>query len=435
MRARAACGIAAICWIARATSAATQEPAPIRGYLDPSNGLTLAQAIDEALRQEPGIREARAGIEAARGERRQAAVRPNPSVSAERREEIGGTDNQTMIGLELPLDLFRRTARIAVADRTVAVIERSTEDRERMLAADVRERVGVVVAAVRRLEVLDRLVEASRRTLDLLGARVREGAAPPLDRNVASVELQRLRASRELAIGQADAAVAELKPLLGLSSQSPVTLRDSLEAIVTADAPAPAVMPDGGRRQDVLEAEAQLAAADARIAQARQEAKPDVGVFASYMRMDSGFPQIGFGPEGGLEPIRGIFHNVAGGVRVVLPIFNRNQGLLAAARARQEGAERALDARRLAAASDVAAAQARDAAARRALALYSTDARTLARQNLDVVRETYQLGRASLFDVLNEQRRYLEFENGYTDALAEAFASRTALQRATGVVR
>jgi outer membrane protein TolC len=89
----------------------------------------------------------------------------------------------------------------------------------------------------------------------------------------------------------------------------------------------------------------------------------------------------------------------------------------------------------LAAASDVAAAQARDAAARRALALYSTDARTLARQTLDVVRETYQLGRATLFDVLNEQRRYLEFENGYTDALAEAFASRTALQRATGVVR
>jgi cobalt-zinc-cadmium efflux system outer membrane protein len=435
MRGRAACSIAAIGWIALAPSAAAQEPAPIRGYLDPSNGLTLSQAIDEALRQEPGIREARAGIEAARGERRQAASRPNPSVSAERREEIGGTDNQTMIGLELPLDLFRRGARIAVADRTVAVMERSIEDRERRLSADVRERVGVVVAAVRRLEVLDRLVEASRRTLELLGARVREGAAPPLDRDVASVELQRLRASRELAIGQADAAVAELKPLLGLSSQSPVTLRDSLEAIVTADAPAPAVMPDGERRQDVLEAEAQLAAADARIAQARQEAKPDVGVFASYMRMDSGFPQTGFGPEGGLEPIRGIFHNVAGGVRVVLPIFNRNQGLLAAARARREGAERALDARRLAAASDVAAAQARDAAARRALALYSTDARTLARQNLDVVRETYQLGRATLFDVLNEQRRYLEFENGYTDALAEAFASRTALQRATGVVR
>ena len=95
----------------------------------------------------------------------------------------------------------------------------------------------------------------------------------------------------------------------------------------------------------------------------------------------------------------------------------------------------ALDARRLAAEADVAAALSRDAAARRALALYSADTRSLARRNLDVVRETYQLGRATLFDVLNEQRRYLDFESGYTDALAEAFASRTAVQRATGAIR
>jgi cobalt-zinc-cadmium efflux system outer membrane protein len=434
MRARAACGIAATCWIALATSATGQESASIRRYIDPSNGLTLSQAVAEALRQEPGIREARAGIEAARGERSQAALRRNPSVSAERREEVGGGDNQTMIGLELPLDLFRRGARMTVADRAVAVMERTAGDRERMLATGVRERVGVVAASVRRLEVLDRLVEASRRTVELLEARVREGAAPPLDRDVAFIELQRLRATRELAIGQADAAVAELKPLLGLSSQSSVTLRDSLEAIVTGDASDPPV-PEGGQRQDVLEAEAQLAAAEARITEARQEARPAVGVFAGYTRMDSGFPQTAFGREGGLEPIHGIFHNVGGGVRIVLPVFNRNQGLLAAARARREGAERALDARRLAAASDVAAAQARDAASRRALALYSTGARTLAMQNLDVVRETYQLGRATLFDVLNEQRRFLEFENGYTDALAEAFAARTALLRATGVVQ
>ena len=64
-----------------------------------------------------------------------------------------------------------------------------------------------------------------------------------------------------------------------------------------------------------------------------------------------------------------------------------------------------------------------------------TDARTLARKNLEVVRDTYALGRATLFDVLNEQRRYLDFENAYTDALAEAFAAQTALQRATGDVR
>ena len=422
--------IFSVCLV-RTTSA--QESATASRYLDPA-GLTVAQAIAEGLRQEPGLREARLAIEAARGERLQAALRPNPMVSGERREQVGGGDNQTTIGVELPLDLFRRDARITVADHSVTVMERSAEDRERLLAAEIRERIGVVLAAVRRLEVLDALVDASRRTVDLLAARVSEGAAPPLDRDVATVELQRLRASRELAVGQADAAVAELKPLLGRPPQSPLKLRDSLEAAVAGDS-AEALAVAADRRADVLAAEAEVALAEARTAQVRQEAKPDVGIFGSYMRMDSGFPQSAFGTGGALEPIRGIFHNVSGGLRVTVPLFNRNQGSRAAALARGEGARHNLEARRLAVGSEIEAAQARAAAARRALAAFSVDTRALARRNLDVVRETYQLGRATLFDVLNEQRRYLDFESGYTDALADAFTARTAVQRATGVIR
>jgi hypothetical protein len=51
------------------------------------------------------------------------------------------------------------------------------------------------------------------------------------------------------------------------------------------------------------------------------------------------------------------------------------------------------------------------------------------------MRETYTLGRVALFDVVNEQRRYLEFESSYTDVLAELFAAVTALRGATGEVR
>ena len=418
-----------------AAPAVAQESPGASRYSDPAAGVTLVEAIAQGLRQEPGLREARTAIAVARGDRLQAGLRPNPSLSAERREQLGGADNQTMLGFELPLDLFRRGARITVADRIVTVMERSAENRERLLGADIRERIGVVLAAVRRLEILDSVVDASRRTVELLEARVREGATPPIDRDVASVELQRLRAGRELAIGQADAAIAELKPLLGLPAQSTLKLKASLDAAVATDAPQSGLAPDAIRRADVLEAEAQVAVAEARVAQAHQEAKPDVGVFASYMRMDSGFPQTGLGAGGLMEPIHGIFHNAAGGVRISLPVFNRNQGGLAAARARQGGASQALEARGLAAEAEVAAARSREAAARRALAIYSAAARALALKNLDVVRETYQLGRATLFDVLNEQRRFLDFESGYTDALVEAFAARTALQRATGVVR
>jgi outer membrane protein TolC len=70
--------------------------------------------------------------------------------------------------------------------------------------------------------------------------------------------------------------------------------------------------------------------------------------------------------------------------------------------------------------------------ARQTVAVYRDDVQPLARRTLDTVRETYQLGRATVFDVLTEQRRYLDTERAYTQALADAYAARVGLGRATG---
>jgi cobalt-zinc-cadmium efflux system outer membrane protein len=118
-----------------------------------------------------------------------------------------------------------------------------------------------------------------------------------------------------------------------------------------------------------------------------------------------------------------------------MPLFNRAQGTIAASRARETVARELVRARRLDAGADIAQARARIDAARRAIAIYSTETRTLASRNLEVLRETHALGRATLFDVLNEQRRYLEFESSYADAAFELFNAATALAAATGDVR
>jgi cobalt-zinc-cadmium efflux system outer membrane protein len=96
------------------------------------------------------------------------------------------------------------------------------------------------------------------------------------------------------------------------------------------------------------------------------------------------------------------------------------------------GAEDRLEAASLVARSEVAAARARDARAQEVVALYSGGTRTLAQQNLDVIRQTFGLGRGTVFDVLAEQRRYLDFEQAYTAALAEAWDARASLKRALG---
>jgi cobalt-zinc-cadmium efflux system outer membrane protein len=148
--------------------------------------------------------------------------------------------------------------------------------------------------------------------------------------------------------------------------------------------------------------------------------------------MDAGFPQQAFGSGGTVERVRGQFNYVAGGATVALPLFNRNQGQVAAAQAERSAAEARRDAAELAARAELAAAQARDAQARRAVGVYTASVRALARQNLDVVRQTFELGRATVFDVLTEQRRYLEVEQAYTAALRDAWEAHADLQRALG---
>lgn len=408
-------------------------------YIDPIDGLSLDQAIARALEQEPSLRASRSQIDVARGGRVQASLRPNPTVSFERREEPAGTDSQTSIGVEWPLDLFRRSGRVAVADREVVAVQLAAGDRERLLAAEVRARYGEALASVRDLETLDELVSATRRQHQLLRSRVDEGATPPLERDLLEVELRRLDADRVLQAGRAEAAFIELKRVLGMRPDDGVRLRDTLEGLVLRDSSPPLQGADGSKvaadRVDVREAAARVDVAEAKIDRARREGRVDVSLFANYMRMDAGFAQRGFTPDGGLERVRGRFHYLSAGATVRVPVLNRNQGDVAAARAERVAADAAHEAARLTAEAELAAARARDEHARLAVSAYSTGAQTLARQNLEVVGQSYELGRVTVFDVLAERRRYLDVERAYTEALRAAYEARTALNRALGSVR
>jgi cobalt-zinc-cadmium efflux system outer membrane protein len=186
-------------------------------------------------------------------------------------------------------------------------------------------------------------------------------------------------------------------------------------------------------RPDVRAAATRISLADARLDRAQREGRIDANLFGMYMRMDAGFPQQGFGPSGELQRVRGQFHYVGAGVMITVPLRDRRQGEIAASRAERAGAEASLDAARLSARSEIEIAQTRERYAVQALDIWSVDGRTLARRNLDTVMQTYELGRASLQDALNERRRYLEFEQAYTQALREVYDARLAVRRATGV--
>jgi cobalt-zinc-cadmium efflux system outer membrane protein len=414
------------------------RPALASPYIDEQAGLGLDTAIARALDRAPSLRADRSHIEVARGLRQQAGVRPNPTLTFERRDEPAGSDNVTTVGIQWPLELFRRYGRVQTAQRELQATEFAVADRERIVVAEVRAQYGVAAGAIRDVTVADELMAAAERQWDLVRARVDVGATPPLERDLLEVELRRIQAEQLLAAGRADVAMVQLKQLLGTPPDEPLLLRETLEALVArndASLAASGTPLSVSSRPDVREADARVTLADARIDQARREGRVDVNLFGTYMRMDAGFPQQGVSPTGALERVRGRFDYVAGGAIVMVPWFNRNQGQVAAAQAERSGAEARHDAAELAARAEIAAAQARSAQAQRALELYSGGIRRLARQNLDVVRQTFDLGRATVFDVLTEQRRYLDIEQAYTTALREAWDARAALKRAMGEMK
>jgi cobalt-zinc-cadmium efflux system outer membrane protein len=425
---------AAIVLLGALVSAQTAAPeqTPLAGrYIDSASGLTLADAITGALEREPSLRASRAELDAARGMRQQAGLRANPSLTFERREEPTGSDNQTMVQLSVPLELFRRTSRVSVADREVEVMERSVAERARALINEVKIRYGQAAGTARELDVANNLAASARRDLDLLRRRVEEGGSPPLDRDRMTVEVHRLDASRLQAAGRVEAAMAELKRALGLPPETPVRLRDTLEALAPLPSPAPGQAPNVDERPDVGEAQAQMRLAQARVTQAQADGRVDLTLFGSYVRMDAGFPQRGFGAGGELERVRGVFHYASGGAMVMVPLWNRNQGEVAAARAENTAAAARLEAAQLTARMELAAATARVEHTKEAVRVMAEGV-ILARRNLDVVRQTYELGRGTLSDLLAEQKRYLEFENEYTSALRDAFEARTSLEFARG---
>lgn len=414
----------------RAQDANGQDRVP--PLVDPRDGVGLDAAVARAVAQEPGLRAARLEVDVARGERQQAALRPNPVLSVEHRDEPGGTDAFTTVGVEWPLDLFRRPGRVQTAERTVRVAEVSIEEGQRVLVAEVRLRYGAAAAVIREVGVVDETVLAAQQQLRAVRARVEAGNAPPLEADLLEVEVRRLEAARLITVGRAEAAMAQLKPLLAMGPGEPLLLRDSLESLTAAIVIPRADAAVVGSRSDVQQAEARVALAAARVDQAQREGRADLSLFGTYMRMDNGFPQRGFGPSGGLERVGGRFDYVAIGAAITLPLLNRNQGQVAAARAERLAAEARREAVQRAAGAETAAADARNARAQQAVQAYRDGVRELARRNLDVVRQTFDLGRATVFEVLAEQKRWLEVEQGYTEALREAWEARVALTRARG---
>ena len=418
----------------RGISATSQTQSPVSRYLDAINGITADEAVAYALTHNSELEAARKEIDAAKAMVKQARLRANPMLEIEGTRQIPpGKDNTIMAGVSLPLELNgRRPSRITVAEREVEVREREVANLERLSAGEVRLKFGEALSAALKLSFTNELIEANERSVNLIAARVTDGATPPLEQNMALVELNRLKSLRETAEGKVEVAMLELRNLIGMSPEQPLRLRGDLDHLVDQ---LPGIGEEGIRalrdRPDVQAFRANESLAAARLELARAEGRWDARVTAGYERMNSSFPVFGVNDQGGLQPVQDVFHFLKLGVAIDLPVRNKNQGAIEAAIADTEAAKSRREFAELTVRREVAVAYAQYDRAVKAEEIFRVGARDAASANLEVVRQTYELGSKTLLDFIAEQRRFIDLQNDFVDAQLAVYNARVGILRAT----
>ena len=118
-------------------------------------------------------------------------------------------------------------------------------------------------------------------------------------------------------------------------------------------------------------------------------------------------------------------------ITLTLPVRDKNTGAIEAAVAELEAAKRRREFLELTVRREVAAGYARYHAAARSMEIYRVGVRGQASANLNVVRQTYELGSKTLLDYIAEQRRFIEVETDFINALLDTYQARVEIERAS----
>ncbi|MEO7674076.1 MAG: TolC family protein, partial [Pyrinomonadaceae bacterium] len=376
---------------------------------------------------------ARLEVDKAKARLTQARLRSNPTVEVEQTSGrfVGSPgDRELSVGFSLPIDVYgQRGRRISLAEAEITLREAEVIARTRQLVNQIFGSYSEALAALRELQVLEDLLELDTQTVRFGQIRVNEGESPPLELSLLQTEVERLRARQSLVEGRLQAAISKLKFYAGVPYEEPLKLR---EEITTAQIPRlPSTVETGlivarTTRPEIRVAELEERLASAGLRLIRSQSKPDVTAYTRYTQGRAGF-----------DDPRGAYfqrdRSLTFGVAIGLPIFNKNQG----AKAEAEIAIRQAQERRLFAEqvirSEVVIAFQRIEAAERALSRLETAVLPRSRQNIETVRQVYQLGELRITDLIAEQRRLLDANRDLTETLTERYRAQADLFIALGI--
>ncbi|MBW7863099.1 MAG: TolC family protein [Candidatus Hydrogenedens sp.] len=281
---------------------------------------TAGEAVAMALGGHPALRAAGHATDEERGAALQAGLPPNPEVEAGVEAFRSGDDHELLVGVSqtLPVSGARRAARRA-ALLGVDAAERQAGALQKELAAEVRRLFHETLAAGERVRLAEAARADAEETARLMRVRHEKGDAPEMDAMRADAEHGRRRADAARAGRTRESLRARLAELCGV-------MPDALPECAGALAPAPEEVPEAEVLRARLEATPRHAARVLREGQAKTETEA---------ARRAGFPEPTL--RAGLRRDNASGTNSLDfGVGIALPLFDRNQGTVAAARARAQ---------------------------------------------------------------------------------------------------
>ncbi|MFB3905273.1 MAG: TolC family protein [Acidobacteriota bacterium] len=428
----------AVLYIASAATSRAQDEQSLRAQPGAAGGVvSVDRMVELALSRNAQLLAARQRLAEAQGLLRQAGFGPNPAIdiSVANGDALNSSgEREVSVGYSHTFELGgKRERRIDVAQWGVELAQSEVANRERLLASEVRIRYAEALAAVRNLQNAEELLQLTEQGFNLAKARAEAGEGAPLEQGLLQVEVNRIGSDRLLFASQVERSLLETKLLAGLPLDDDLRLSGSLEKPTELPELENAVEIALSRRPDLAAARIQEELAESELQLARSGATPDLVARGGYSHVQSRFDQFGFSQQGGdVVPLRDKDNVITGGISILLPLANRNQGNIEAAIARQRAARLERESLERVVRQEVMAALSRLAAARRALQLFDTGVIGQSQQNIRVVRGAYELGELRLLDVINEQRRLIETQRAYTELLRDAYVAAVELERATG---
>jgi cobalt-zinc-cadmium efflux system outer membrane protein len=375
----------------------------------------------KALREEKKIREAG---------KIKAGLYPNPTI------EMGGTtgkltgrksENSLSAGVSQEfLTAGKRGNRLQVAGKEIESFDRYADNLSRLLIEEVKSAFYNLLQAKKRMELSERSIALNSRLLDISKQRFDADDIPEYEVNLARIEVARSEERKTEAEHELYTIKIKLLTLMGIPNDQAANFRGSLEVKPLTKTLVELKRLAFAKRPDLKALEAEKAKGDAEIALAFSEQIPNITVGVEYQHERTAKDVAG-------EEIKSRDNIIGAKVSLPIPLFDQNQGGVKEAKARKGSAENRYTFSLLTIEREVESAFARLITADKSLLIYTRDIIPQLDENLKLIQEAYSLGEVDILNVIEEQKKFFEVNNGYLSALYNRQISLVKLETAVGV--